>query len=257
MLIQGYKHARLMDESEACLAAAARAGPSDDMIFAGRILDHPTSYRTWESEHDRLLRNVSVHNRLAPQMGALRSATFSLIHRTALFEYIRDRGVTGQKRRRLFALFHGARDYSNSVIAEHASFIRSRSSQICLDHLAEQLMRDAAFDEPMQLYGEWYADYFRVFCDVGLAETEEEKLALAPVEALKPLLKHRLAEARDSILALPQVPSTVWREVEIRRATGETQKLRRLSVEQTLDSHGLEDTGKWRAPRRSRKGPRG
>jgi len=250
MLIQGYKHSRLMEESESCLAAVARTGPPEDMLFASRILDHPMSYRTWEAEHDRLLRNVSVHRRIAPQMGALRSATFGSIHRTALFEYIRQREVTGAKRRRLFALFYGTRDYANSVIAEHASFVRSRTSYICLDHLAEQLMRDAAFEEPMQLYTEWYADYFRVFCDVALADTEEEKLALAPVEALKPLLKHRLREARDSILALPKVPSTVWREVEIRRATGETQKLRRLSVEQSLDSRGLEDTGKWRAPRR-------
>jgi hypothetical protein len=250
MLIQGYKHSRLMEESESCLAAVARTGPPEDMLFASRILDHPVSYRTWESEHDRLLRNVSAHSRLAPQMGALRSATFGSIHRTALFEYIRGREVTGAKRRRLFALFYGTRDYANSVIAEHASFVRSRTSYICLDHLAAQLMRDAAFEEPMQLYTEWYADYFRVFCDVALADTEEEKLALAPVEALKPLLKHRLREARDSILALPKVPSTVWREVEIRRATGETQKLRRLSVEQSLDSRGLEDTGKWRAPRR-------
>jgi hypothetical protein len=235
MLIQGYKHARLMEESESCLAAVARAGPVEDMHFASRILDHPTAYRTWEAEHDRLLRNVSVHNRLAPQMGALRSATFASIHRTALFEYIRARSVTGLKRRRLFALFNGTRDYANSVIAEHASFVRSRTSYICLDYLAEHLMRDAAFDEPMQLYTEWYADYFRLFCDVALAETEDEKLALAAVEALKPLLKYRLAQARDSILALPKVPSTVWREVEIRRATGETQKLRRLSVEQSLD----------------------
>jgi hypothetical protein len=239
-----------MEESEACLAAAARAGQPDEMLFASQILDHPTTYRTWEAEHDRLLRNVSAHNRLAPQMGALRSATFGLIHRTALFEYIRDRAVTGAKRRRLFALFYGTRDYSNSVITEHASFIRSHSSYVCLDHLAEQLMRDAAFDEPMQLYAEWYSDYFRVFCDVSLAESEAEKLDAEPLEALKPLLKYRLAQARDSILALPQVPSTVWREVEIRRATGETQKLRRLSVEQSLDSHGLEETGKWRAPRR-------
>jgi hypothetical protein len=178
---------------------------------------------------------VSVHPKLAPQMGALRSATFASIHRTALFEYIRARSVTGKKRRRLFALFNGTRDYANAVIAEHASFVRSRTSYICLDHLAEQLMRDAAFEEPMQLYAEWYADYFRLFCDVALAETEEERMALAALEALKPLLKYRLRQARDSILALPKVPSTVWREVEIRKATGETQKLRRLSVEQGLD----------------------
>ena len=98
----------------------------------------------------------------------------------------------------------------------------------------------------MQLYQEWYADYFRVFCDVALAETEEEKLALAPVEALKPLLKHRLRQARDAILKLPEVPSTVWREVELRKATGETQKLRRLSVEQSLDGFGLEEPDRRR-----------
>ena len=239
MLIQGYKHARLMEESESCLAAVARAGPAEDMQFASRILDHPMLYRTWEAEHDRLLRHVSVHPKLAPQMGALRSATFASIHRTALFEYIRARSVTGKKRRRLFALFNGTRDYANAVIAEHASFVRSRTSYICLDHLAEQLMRDAAFEEPMQLYTEWYADYFRLFCDVALAETEEERMALAALEALKPLLKYRLRQARDSILALPKVPSTVWREVEIRKATGETQKLRRLSVEQGLDLNDL------------------
>src|SRR6202012_1502184 len=145
MLIQGYKHSRLMEESEQCLAAAARAGPPEDMLFASRLLDHPVAYRTWEAEHDRLLRNVSSHVRLAPQMGALRQATFAVIHRTALFEYIRERSVSGVKRRRLFALFYGAaRDYSNSVIAEHASFVRAHSSYICLGHLAEELMRDAA-----------------------------------------------------------------------------------------------------------------
>jgi len=250
MLIQGYKHSRLMEESETCLAATARAGPPEDMLVASRILDHPTAYRVWEAEHDRLLRSVSSQARLAAQMGALRSATFSLIHRKALFEYIRERRLSGPKRHRLFALFHGTREYTNAVVAEHASFLRCSSSHLCLDHLAAQLMRDAAFDEPMQLYAQWYADYFRVFCDVALAETEEERLALGPLEALKPLLKLRLREARDAILALPQVPATVWREVEIRRATGETQKLRRLSVEQSLDSRGREDAGKWRPPSR-------
>ncbi len=220
------------------------------MIIASRIVEHPTAYRHWEAEHDRLLRGVSTHTRLGAQIGALRSAAFTLIHRKALFEYIRDREVAGTKRHRLFALFYGTRDYANSVIAEHASFLRSSSSQICTDHLAEQLMRDAAFEEPMQLYQEWYADYFRVFCDVELAETEEEKQALAPVEALKPLLKYRLREARDAILRLPQVPTTVWREVELRKATGETQKLRRLSIEQSLDGFGLEDSRRRARPRR-------
>lgn len=249
MLIQGYKHERLMEESESSLAAAARAGPPEDMLVASRILEHPMSYRQWEAEHDRLMRGISTQSRLASQMAALRSAAFALIHRKALFEYIRDQAVTGTRRHRLFGLFYGLRDYSNAVVAEHASFVRCSSSHICTGHLAAQLMRDAAFEEPMQLYAEWYTDYFRVFCDVALAETEEEKLALAPLEALKPLLKYRLKQARDAILELPCVPSTVWREVELRKATGETQKLRRLSVEHSLDGVGFDrDSG----PRRRR-----
>lgn len=253
MLIQGYKHARLMEESEICLASVAREGAPEEMLVASRIVEHPSAYRTWEAEHDRLLRGVSSHTRLASQMGALRAATFALIHRKALFDYIRERAVAGTKRHRLFALFYGeARDYTNSVIAEHANFIRCTSSRICADHLASQLMRDAAFQEPMQLYQEWYADYFRVFCDVALADTEEERLALAPIEALKPLLKHRLRQARDAILKLPEVPSTVWREVELRKATGETQKLRRLSIEQSLDGFGLEELNGRRGRTRRR-----
>ncbi len=223
------------------------------MELASCIIEHPGAYRRWEAEHDRLLRGVSAHAQLAPQIGALRSATFALIHRKALFEYLRDRGVTGGKRHRLFSLFYGTRDYTNAVLAEHASFLRCSSSQICTEHLAEQLMRDAAFEEPMQLYQEWYTDYFRVFCDVELAETQEEKEALAPMEALKPLLKYRLREARDAILKLPQVPATVWREVELRKATGETQKLRRLSLEQSLDGFGFAAGSKRRlTPRRPR-----
>ena len=240
MLIQGYKHSRLMEESEACLEMVARVGAPDDMLVASRILEYPTYYRVWEAEHDRLLRHVSVHGRLGTQMAALRSAAFTLVHRRALFEYIRERKIAGARRHRLFSLFYGHRDYSNAVIAEHGNFLRCSSSALCADHLAAQLMRDAAFEDPMKLYEEWYADYFRVFCDVALAETLQERRELAPTESLMPLLKRRLREARDAILALPLVPSTVWREVEIRRATGETQKLRRISFEHMRSGIGLD-----------------
>ena len=89
-------------------------------------------------------------------------------------------------------------------------------------------MQDAAFDEPLRMYEQWYSEYFRAFCDVALAETEEEKLAIAPMEALKPLLKYQLAEARQAILAMPQMPTEDWREAQIRKPTGDTQRLRVL-----------------------------
>src|SRR2546429_6348925 len=64
------------------------------------------------------------------------------------------------------------------------------------------------------------------YCDVALAETEEEKQAIAPMDALRPLLKHQLAQARQAILEMPQMPAEDWREGQIRRPTGDTQKLR-------------------------------
>ena len=229
--MQAYKHARLMEESEFRVEMAARSGPPEEMLVAGRVLEHPTAYRRWEAEHNRLMRPVSQQARLARQVVALRSTAFALVHRKAMFEYLRDRQVTGAKRHKLFALFYGARDYASCVVAEHGNYARCGSSFLCTRYLAEQLMRDAALAEPLQLYEQWYTEYFRIFCDVGLAETEEELEAVAPLDALKPLLKHKLAEARHTIMTMPQAEAINWREAEIRRATGETQKLRVLHVE--------------------------
>jgi len=41
-------------------------------------------------------------------------------------------------------------------------------------------------------------------------------------------LKHQLGEARREILSMPYKPEKVWREVEIRRPTGDTERLRTL-----------------------------
>jgi hypothetical protein len=97
-----------------------------------------------------------------------------------------------------------------------------------MNYLGEHLMRDAALHEPLQIYERSYAEYFRTFCDVALAETEEEKHKVAPMEALQPLLKYQLAEARQAILQMPQVPADEWREASIRKPTGDTQRLRAL-----------------------------
>jgi hypothetical protein len=45
MVLQGFQHARLMEESEFCLAAIARAGPSEDMAIASQLIEQPTAYR--------------------------------------------------------------------------------------------------------------------------------------------------------------------------------------------------------------------
>ena len=228
MLVHAYKHARLMEESEARVEMTARFDSPADMLVASRLLQHPDAYRRWEAEHDRLMRAVSEPTRLARQVVALRSTAFALVHRKATFEYLRDRQIVGERRRRLFAFFCGFRDYTNAVLAEHGNYVRCSSSYLCAHHLAEHLMQDAAFDEPLRIYEQWYSEYFRTFCDVALAETEEEKQATAPMDALKPLLKYQLAEARQAILDMPQMPAEDWREAQIRKPTGDTQRLRAI-----------------------------
>ncbi len=216
-----------MEESELRVHMSVYLHTPADAI-ASRMLDSPETYRRWEIEHDRLMHTVSNRARLAEQVTALRTAVFGLVHRRAVFEYLRERQITGLKRRRVLALFYGCRDYTNAVLREHGNYVRCSSSYLCAHHLGEHLMQDAAFNEPLQLYEEWYAEYFRTYCDTQLAETEMEKAANVTLDALKPLLKHRLAEARQAILAMPQSPDREWREVEIRKPNGDTQRMRAI-----------------------------
>lgn len=216
-----------MEESELRVEMSAHSRAPNDVVVS-RLLESPSVYRHWEADHDRLMRSVSGELRLARQVTALRATAFGLVHRRALFEYLRDAHLAGPKRRRLFALFYGCRDYTNAVLTEHGNYVRVSSSLLCAHHLGEHLMHDAAFEEPLQLYEQFYREYFRAFCDAELAETDEERQLAAPQDALRPLLKYRLTEARQAILAMPQVAEKEWRELQIRRPNGDTQRMRSI-----------------------------
>jgi hypothetical protein len=227
MLVRGFGHVRLMEESELRVQMSAYLHTPADAA-ARRMLDSPETYRRWAVEHDRLMHTISDLGRLVEQVTALRKTVFALVHRRAVFEYLREAQVTGDRRRRVLALFYGCRDYADAVLREHGNYVRYSSSYLCTHHLGEHLMHDAAFCEPLLLYEEWYAEYFRAYCDTELAETEQEKEAGVALDALRPLLKHRLAEARQAILAMPQSPDREWREVEIRKPNGDTQRMRAI-----------------------------
>ena len=218
-----------MEESESRVEMTANSLTPADVLVAERILVRPSEFTRWEAHHDRLMRGVSSHARLSEQMVALRTTAFSLVHRKALFEYLRRRQVTGAKRRKLLAVFYGCTDYTAAVLAEHGNYVRCSSSYLCTQHLAEHLMLDPALDEPLTLYEEWYTEYFNAFCDVELAETEEEKQTVIAQESLKPLLKYRVTEGRKAILAMPPTQCE-WGEVSIREPTGDTQVLKALSL---------------------------
>ena len=228
MRIQGINQARLMEESELCIAESAKSGSPAQMLVASRLLAHPETYRRWESEHFQLMRRVSEHRYLDRQVVALRSTALTLLHRKAVFEYLQERQLTRQQRHKLMAMFHSLKDYAASLIAEHGNYVRGASSYWCSHHLARRLMKDSAFAEPLLLYQERYTDFFRVHCDVELAESASEKQAVASMRLLQPLLKKQLTEARQEILSMAYRPEKVWREVEIRRPTGDTERLRAL-----------------------------
>src|SRR5437016_8412520 len=122
--VHAYKHSRLMEESEARVEMAARFDSPADALVADRILKNPDAYRRWEAEHNRLMRAVSEQVRLPRQVVALRSTAFALVHRKAIFEYLRDRQISGVRRRSGVALFFGIRDFGNAVLAVHGHVVR-------------------------------------------------------------------------------------------------------------------------------------
>src|SRR2546430_6183321 len=97
-----------------------------DALVASRILGHPHAYRRWEAEHGRLMRSVSAQTNVDRQVTALRSTALSLVHRKAMFDYLRDREITGRKRHRFFSLFYGSRDY----VDRKSTRLNSSHSQI-------------------------------------------------------------------------------------------------------------------------------
>jgi hypothetical protein len=230
MRIQGITQSRLMEESELCVVEAAKFGTPAQMLVATRLISHPDVYQRWEAEHAQLMRGVSSHTYLHRQVMALRSTAMTQLHRKAVFEYLQERQLTMTQRRRLMGMFHSMQDYTSSLIAEHANYLRGATSYWCSHHLARRLTKDSVFAEPLQLYEQRYRDYFRIFCDVELAETAQEKQDLEPMRLLQPLLKKQLDEARREILSMPYNPEKVWREVEIRRPTGDTERLPALGL---------------------------
>ena len=218
-------HKRLMSESTDRVRSALYSENPNEQLIASRLLESPEAFRTWESEHSGLMREVANPSFRRTQAALLKKAAFRLIHRKALFEYLRDQRIRGTVRRRIIVSFHPAQDYTRSVIAEHGLYLRKACSFLCASHVGGNVVGDAGFFDPMRRYQDLYAEYFQIFCSTHFGTDS------AHVEArgeLLPLLKHQLEECRLAIMN-PQ-PETEWlmREAELRQPTGDTVRLPRL-----------------------------
>ena len=223
MRTQGLTRAFLMEESEARIAGLAREGSTPQALIARRMIEEPHLYRHWEAEHDRLMRGVA-ETRAQHQISALRSTCFGLIHRKAMFEYLRVQKVTGSDRHAVFGLIYGDQDYARAVLTEHNNYVRSLSSLACSHHLGLTLLDDRAFGDPMSRYEARYADYFRAFCNSAVASNRyniDDTLS-----TLVPYLKRQLGILRRAILAMPRQPDIGGlRKLDIRTPAANSQRM--------------------------------
>src|SRR5579863_9875100 len=214
-----------MRESTDRVQKALYSDNPNEQLVASRLLESPAAFQTWESEHSGLMHEVATGFRRT-QAALLKKAAFRLIHRKALFEYLRDEQVRGGRRERIIVSFHPTQDYTRPVITEHALYLRKACSFLCASHLGGSVVQDPGFLFPMSRYQAIYAEYFRIYCSTQFGANLRD--SDFQVELL-PLLKHQLEEWRMAIMN-PK-PATEWlmREYELREPNGDTVRLIRPS----------------------------
>jgi hypothetical protein len=123
--------------------------------------------------------------------------------------------------------FYPARGYQYALIAEHGAYVRKACSYLCATHVGTGVVHDPSFLDPMQHYENLYAEYFDLYCT---ALFPGDGVQSASELSLLPLLKHQLNEWRWVVLNPRDSLLLVKRERELRRATGDTQRLPHLKL---------------------------
>jgi hypothetical protein len=204
-------HERLMDASRNCLKRAWRSGASGVEIVTARLLENPATYEAWESEHAAMMRTIAAERLPAAQRESMLATSFSLIHRKALFEYLREKKPRGLQREILIQHFFPQRDYAESMRAQHQQYVRSTASFLCVGHVGRDLMFDALFAGPLTEYEEKYHEYFYAHCDQIIAAATS--VSVPP--AMLAEMKHRVGEWRKALLALTHSQSGTWRRPKL------------------------------------------
>jgi len=206
---QRLSHDRLMEESQRGLSDAALSGEPDAERIATRVLDDSRLYRRWENEHATLMRRIAIERLPAIQKAELLTISLSLIHRKALFEYLRDEHLRGARRQHIMSHFLSHRDYAGAVVAEHHRYVHSAASYLCSNHVGSKVMFDALFGDPLAEYEDLYASYFRTHCELTLAGDRD-----MVAESMLPVLldlKAQVGEFRQALIALTRSQSGIWR----------------------------------------------
>jgi hypothetical protein len=216
-----------MRESTDRIESALRGEDEKERQVAYRLSENSATWQRWESEHSRLMQQVAHFGALQNQAAALRQTAIRLIHGKALFDHLRRKEVRGTERARMLNHFYPARGYQYALIAEHGVYVRKACSYLCAAHVGTGVVQDPSFLDPMQHYENLYAEYFDLYCTTLFPSDGVES---ASERSLLPLLKHQLNEWRWIVLNPRDSMPRVKRERELRRATGDTQRLPHLKL---------------------------
>ena len=222
MLRHAISHARLMRESTERVQTALKSPDANEQLVARRILGSTAVWSAWESEHSMLMRQLANCGVRHAQVAALKQTTFRLLHGRALFHYLRRSEVRGQGRTQVMAHFRPGRSYEAAIVAEHNVYLRKACSYLCASHVGADVVEDPAFHDPMQQYEQLYTEYFSVYCSSLVDDPDADALAQ---HALLPLLKKQLNEYRWAILDPRRAQPFLRREADLRRPTGDTQRM--------------------------------
>jgi len=197
-----HRHRKLMDESEYALQDACDSSSARVSRVVNNLLQDSLLYRLWESRHAELLLPVAEHGDKKHQIVALRNAEIQLVHRRALFTYLRVNKVRGENRRQLFSIFRNNLYYHDAVLAEHRQYMLAESSRISADHLIE-VMNDPNSKGLLRQYEELYERYFNMQCYVnGMGNSECIELVRSMMgdarEQLQQMRRHIESERPDS-----------------------------------------------------------
>lgn len=163
------RHQTLMDESEQALLEAAQSGAGTESRIAREIIGDSRTHGLWEARHAELVRPVAEERARAPQIIALRDIEVRLVHRRALIDHVRENGIRGAERERLFRVFYGPKEFQDAVLAEHRQYMLAVSSGVSAEHLID-VMQDPPSRKLLRLYETAYARYFEMYCYVMASE---------------------------------------------------------------------------------------
>jgi hypothetical protein len=207
-----FTHTRLMHLSEDSVQFCAEAGVDPLKRVCARLRTDAPRYSTWISSHDSAMQTVANARRREPQITALRRTATTQIHRAALVRHLRDNEVDSGDREQLLREYYGPLDIGCATLAEHRSYMRAVSSQLCVGDLLD-LVGDRDGIDLLARYQKEYAFYLAMHCDRSLAIAEGRPYLLA---SLLPEVRSSVSQLRQQIVTQAITPPS---RIFIRRAS--------------------------------------